>query len=165
MASFKPMIGTRAKPTCKVLDMWSPKCRGDLRSAICNGQWPQARLYQTGLAEVTACRQCKSAAGTLLHRQACTATARHRGSPDPPPEARAAWAVLSKRQREILTTRGLLAEYDLSRFPHLGTNSFGVERCPVCVRLGVQRKLFSQLRGSRSLTRGRNSNSKVNFGC
>ena len=58
-----------------------------------------------------------------------------------------------------------LEKYDFSRLPHLGTNSFGVERCPVCVRLGVQRKLFSQLRGSRSLTRGRNSNSKVNFGC
>lgn len=88
-----------------------------LRSAVLNGQWPQARLHQAGLAADATCRLCGEMPGTLLHRRVCAATAPFRGSPDPPPAARAAWAVLSDEQRDLLSTRGLLAEIDLSRYP------------------------------------------------
>ena len=96
---------------------WSRGCFSALRSAVVNGQWPQARLHQAGLATEASCRLCGERAGTLLHRRECATTAPFRGSPDPPPAARAAWAVLSDKQRDILSTRGLLAEIDLSRYP------------------------------------------------
>ena len=41
--------------------------RGNLKSAIVKGQWPQARLHAAGLADTSECQLC-GAIGTLWHR-------------------------------------------------------------------------------------------------
>eukprot|EP00973_Karenia_brevis_P093492 12417543-Karenia_brevis.AAC.1 len=61
---------------CKVFDAWQPKFQSYLRSAMTNGQWPQARLAATrqGWVDDNRCQLCLSACGTLSHRLACPAT-------------------------------------------------------------------------------------------
>ena len=70
------------------------------------------------------CRLCGNATGTLLHRRCCPATAAQLASPEPPPHLRASWAVLTDAQRNLLITRGMLAEYDLTRYTVSPTEVF-----------------------------------------
>eukprot|EP00974_Lingulodinium_polyedra_P064471 6228613-Lingulodinium_polyedra.AAC.1 len=42
----------------KMGDAWGPTEKGALRSAFANRQWPQARLYQAGLADSPNCWLC-----------------------------------------------------------------------------------------------------------
>jgi len=110
--AFDALIGTRAKPTCKVLEMWSPKCRGYLRSAMSNGQWTQARLFSVrqSWTDDSRCQLCLNATGTLLHRQVCPAICPHEGWQPPPTQCSKIIAtVMSQARRELLATRGLFA--------------------------------------------------------
>ncbi len=53
--------------------------RGALRSVLCGGQWPQARLFTAALADDSSCQLCgvhctpvsEAPRGTLLHRLQC----------------------------------------------------------------------------------------------
>ena len=84
------LVGARAKGSCKTFESWSPKHRGYLRSAVCGGQWTQARLFSAGLADDNLCQLCLSAIGTLDHRLVCPAIQPHDGWQTPPPQCRRA---------------------------------------------------------------------------
>ena len=64
--------GIRLDPLLRLLartsDGWTSAEHAQLRSAICGGQWPQARLCAAGLAESCLCPLCGRAPGTLAHR-------------------------------------------------------------------------------------------------
>ena len=47
---------------------WGAQEQGQLRSAMCSGQWTQSRLHKAGLAESPLCSLCGKANGTLAHR-------------------------------------------------------------------------------------------------
>ena len=50
-----------------------------LRSTVIGAQWPQARLFEAGLAACDQCQKCGAAAGTLPHRHgSCVAWAARR---------------------------------------------------------------------------------------
>lgn len=77
--------------SCRDTANWGHADKGALRSLISNRQWPQARLFQAGLAESSNCELCVRAGlcdpldpspvfkGTLVHRiLSCPATSQYR---------------------------------------------------------------------------------------
>ena len=59
------------KPT----DDWGPVEAGAARSLLINTQWPQRRLFESGLADSELCCACGTLPGTLQHRgHECDAT-------------------------------------------------------------------------------------------
>ncbi len=65
-------IGMSGKNT---LEGWSAKLKGDLKSAMAGGQWPQVRVHQVpGWSDTANCQLCKVATGTLEHRFCCPVT-------------------------------------------------------------------------------------------
>ena len=60
--------GAIVQPIFKLLDprrigeeAWGPRERAGLRSAICNRQWPQTRLFSAGFADTQHCQLCFAA--------------------------------------------------------------------------------------------------------
>ena len=79
-------------------------------SAVCGGQWCQAR--RAAVPEWTddsRCQLCLGAVGTLAHRHACPATVPAGGWPGPGDSAHAAIASLDAARQELLATRGVAA--------------------------------------------------------
>ena len=104
------LIGHRARPNCKLVDAWDASCRPYLRSAITNGQWPQARLAMVPNSLFTSdnrCQLCFNAVGTLLHRSSCPATLPAGGWQKPPARCAKLQLALSRDRRDLLATRGL----------------------------------------------------------
>ena len=63
----------------------NPALAADLQSAMCNGQWPQARRAMVPKWEATnKCQLCLAAVGTLEHRHVCNVTVPSEGWPPPP---------------------------------------------------------------------------------
>ncbi len=57
---------------------WTALRRGNLKSVVVRGQWPQCRLFEVGLADTDACQLC-GATGTMWHRlYDCPALHMHR---------------------------------------------------------------------------------------
>ena len=90
--------------------LWSPRWSGDLLSAICGGQWPQARKAEVRDWQIDdlSCQLCFSAVGTLEHRFCCPVTCPAEGWPTPPDAARNLLSKLSEPRRRWLRTRGML---------------------------------------------------------
>ena len=105
------------KPDEPSSSSWTAGCRASLRSAVANGQWPQARLWQAGLVDHPRCLLCQAASGTLLHRRDCPELTIRCPPRDPPTDLLACWVMLSDAQRDLLVTRALLADLDLSAYP------------------------------------------------
>jgi len=97
--------------------LWKSKHRGDLRSAVNNGQWPQVRLHKAQVVDSNVCKLCNLAVGTLAHRHECVTTAPARGACTVDWDCQKLVASLSVGARHLLATRGLLACADLSRHP------------------------------------------------
>ena len=95
------LVGTRARGRCKHFDQWSSKYRGDLKSAFCGGQWPQARLFSAKLADCNQCQLCLAAVGTLEHRLVCPHVRPFQGWQPPPADCRRAAALLNRDQDRV----------------------------------------------------------------
>ena len=68
------VLKSRAGP--RYFAAWSHQYKPSLVSAVCGGQWPQARLASTRkFTSVSECQLCHAAVGTLAHRHECPATA------------------------------------------------------------------------------------------
>ena len=93
----------------KLASEWDRSCAPYLASQMCNGQWPQSRLFATGKNWVDDDRRqlCFSAPGTLQHRSVCTTTKPSSGWTPPPKDARAYRDQLSTANAAMLDTRGL----------------------------------------------------------
>ena len=104
-----PFVNARGAGA-RASDSWSPAWKGALTSAICGGQWPQARRAAVPSWNITdsSCQLCKAAVGTLGHRFECPATRPPEGWPAPPAEAAGVAQSLSSTRRQWLHTRGLL---------------------------------------------------------
>ena len=82
------LLAASGKAGRKAFAGWEPQCKGDLRSAITGGQWPQARLAAVkGWTDTAACQLCQADTGTLQHRHSCVATVPPGGWPAPGAEA------------------------------------------------------------------------------
>ena len=103
-------LSSRGKvSTCAVFDAWEAKYRADLTSAVCGGQWPQARLASVpGWVDDNRCQLCLSEPGTLPHRLVCEATRPPEGWQPPPEECERIQQKLSAQRQMLLSTRGLL---------------------------------------------------------
>jgi hypothetical protein len=115
-----PCIGTigtllRGKPCPKkagsVRELWHAKYRGDLASAMCGGQWSQARKARVPAFDITdnRCQLCLGAVGTIEHRFNCPKTCPSEGWPAPPPQAAVATSKLSDQRLKHLALHGMLA--------------------------------------------------------
>lgn len=63
------LLQARRGAACKLFADWEPKHKCYLRSVICGGQWPQARIAAVpGWSDDLQCQLCHSAVGTLAHR-------------------------------------------------------------------------------------------------
>ena len=75
---FSDVVGSllgKGVTTCPTFADWSPKFKGDLRSALSGGQWPQTRLASTKRwVDDDRCQLCLLAPGTLAHRHRCPTT-------------------------------------------------------------------------------------------
>ncbi len=94
-----------------IKDSWDKKCAGDLNSAICGGQWAQARkaaVTDWGITD-NRCQLCFGAVGTLGHRFECPSTMPEGGWPKPSAISSMALLALSKTRQDILRNHGLLA--------------------------------------------------------
>ena len=92
----------------KCFELWDAKYKGDLRSAITGGQWPQSRLASVPTwTSDNLCQLCVGATGTLLHRHVCPAIWPSDGWQQPPRVADLIKSSLQPRRRELLITRGL----------------------------------------------------------
>jgi hypothetical protein len=94
-----------------VRDLWHSRHRGDLASAVCGGQWTQARKALVPAFGVTdsSCQLCLEASGTSEHRFCCPKTCPDGGWPNPPPEASLVQSKLSEQRQRHLKLHGLLA--------------------------------------------------------
>ena len=100
----------RARSTCATFAAWSSTCRGDLTSAICGGQWPQARLAQVrDWTDDNRCQLCLDAVGTLEHRLVCEAICPPTGWQPPPDECSEILERTAEPRLSLLRTRGLYA--------------------------------------------------------
>ena len=103
------LVSSRAKRAVVEGFIWDPKWRGDLASACCGGQWPQARRAKLVRGEFDIrCQLCFEAPGTLSHRFVCRVTRPNAGWPGPPPGADLLRNQLSEERARTLDTRGLL---------------------------------------------------------
>ena len=64
-ALMKPILRLLREPSTPD---WSEKHKGQLRSIVAEGQWPQARLFRAGLVDDPSCVACGHPAGTMHHR-------------------------------------------------------------------------------------------------
>ena len=105
------LLQARAAGHCKVFEAWQPKFRGDLRSAITNGQWPQARLASTrkGWVDDNRCQLCFEAVGNLAHRLVCPAIVPASGWQAQPVGGDRLGAATNSTRLELLSTRSLYA--------------------------------------------------------
>ena len=104
------VLTSRSRAAHTAFTPWEAKCRGDLRSAITGGQWPQARLASMhSWTDTSECQLCHGAQGTLVHRHSCSATVPTGGWPLPSEKAARFEARLSAPRRILLQTRGLMA--------------------------------------------------------
>lgn len=102
------LLSGRSGAGKKLFPDWEPRCKGDLRSAITGGQWPQVRLAAVQKwTDTSMCQLCHLFAGTLMHRHECPTTQPPDGWPSPPQQARMIKDRLSDDRRRLLTTRGL----------------------------------------------------------
>ena len=102
------VLAASGKSGKKAFADWEPNCKGELRSAITGGQWPQARLAAVkGWTDTVACQLCQAATGTLQHRHSCAATLPLGGWPAPGAEAGRMAAKLDANRQPFLQTRGL----------------------------------------------------------
>ena len=104
--------------------VWQPGCVSHLRSAVANGQWPQARLKSARFTDDPLCQLCRAHVGTLAHRRECVITRSARGNIAMPPYLRSTFDLLSSEQQKLLLTRGLIAPVDLSAHPPAQEDSF-----------------------------------------
>ena len=104
-----PLVNGRGSSS-RASDEWDPKWKGELASACCGGQWPQARKCQVRKwnIEDVRCQLCLSAPGTLEHRMQCPVTTPAAGWPAPPSKASKALGKLSEARLRLLRTRGML---------------------------------------------------------
>ena len=94
-----------------IRERWSSRLRGDLASAVCGGQWSQARkasVPEWGI-EDNRCQLCLGAVETTEHRFTCPSISPVEGWPQPPGMAACALSLLSAHRSSILKTHGLLA--------------------------------------------------------
>ncbi len=106
------LIGNRSSSICQSFGLWEPSCKAYLRSAVANGQWPQARLASTrrGWTDSSLCQLCQASVGTLEHRLDCLAIRPTGGWQAPPPFSHRVDGIVSDPARqELLATRGLFA--------------------------------------------------------
>ena len=104
-----PLLNARGSGA-KSTEQWDPTWRAGLASAICGGQWTQARkaaVPDWGI-EDSRCQLCLAHAGTLEHRHSCPATMPVGGWPAPPSGAKHALDKLSPARLKLLLTRGML---------------------------------------------------------
>jgi hypothetical protein len=102
------LLTTGGKTGKRAFADWDTKCKGELRSAITGGQWPQARLAAVrSWTDTATCQLCQAATGTLQHRHTCTATVPNEGWPAPSAEAGKLGARLEASRQLLLQTRGL----------------------------------------------------------
>ena len=105
--SLAPLL--RGARGCRDFAPWTVHCRPALLSAICGGQWPQARLASVrDWTDDNRCQLCFGSAGTLLHRHCCPATLPPGGWPAPPEGAQRFLGTLGAHRHELLETRGML---------------------------------------------------------
>ena len=105
--------------------VWKSGCSSSLRSAVCNGQWPQARLKSAGFTLDAQCQLCRASVGTLEHRRVCPATRGARGNTPLPRYLQSTFDELTPCQQKLLLNRGLLASIDLAEHQPAATDSFG----------------------------------------
>ena len=96
-------------PKSKIMTEWDISCRPILSSTICNGQWPQERLFNTGRGwtDDNRCQLCYEAVGSLDHRTKCKKTTPTNGWPTRPESTNKFWNQLTTSAKHILKTRGL----------------------------------------------------------
>ena len=114
-------------------ELWDPRWRFDLISAIDGGQWPQTSKAANAECAIddTRCQLCLQAPGTLEHRAHCTATMPPKGWPTAPAKAARLLGRLSAQRRRVLATRGLLV-LRLPAPPHCGDGHFSWRLQPDC---------------------------------
>ena len=101
------LVSSRAKRAVVEGFIWDPKWRGDLASACCGGQWPQARRAKLVRGEFDIrCQLCFEAPGTLSHRFVCRVTRPNAGWPGPPPGADLLRNQMSEERARTLDARG-----------------------------------------------------------
>ena len=108
--SIDALVSVRSAAKCREFDDWQPKFRGDLKSAIAGGQWPQARLAAVphGWTDDNRCQLCRMERGTLAHRAECPATKPHDGWQAPPAKCKKIISMITSEDRlQLLSTRGL----------------------------------------------------------
>ena len=118
-ASAKP-----PKPREHFYAGWKTGCASHLKSAVTNGQWPQARLHSAKLTQDSRCQLCQVQVGTLEHRRCCTMTRPTRGDVRVPGHLLQVFGELAPDQQRLLLTRGLMAQIDLSEHKPLPEDSF-----------------------------------------
>jgi len=89
--------------------LWKNEYAASVRSAACNGQWPQSRLHSAGLVVSPNCMLCGASQGTLGHRHHCPTTVEARGVSVADDTHNAWWNKLSKAALHLMETRGLVA--------------------------------------------------------
>ena len=90
---------------------WTAACWPELRSAVSNGQWPQARLFSAmpDIALTNKCQRCHASVGTIMHRHACPAVPVEWRIAPPPPDVAAFIAGLLPDARHLAITRALVS--------------------------------------------------------
>ena len=105
----------RAKKASKTHPLWDKKFIGCLKSAVCNGQWPNTRLFSAGLGNKKSCNLCFAESGDLEHRHHCPRTMAARGSCISDKQCDRFIDSLDHGARHLLLTRALLAAPDLKQ--------------------------------------------------
>jgi hypothetical protein len=104
---------------------WDPRHKGDLLSAMSNGQWPQARKATVPSWHIddSRCQLCLAEVGTLEHRLKCKAIRPAEGWPAAPKAARKALSLLSlqpSRLNLLWTKARLVIKLPAPRSQHEG---------------------------------------------
>ena len=88
---------------------WQAKFRASLTSALCGGQWTQARKASVPKWDVKDpnCQLCHQERGTLKHRFNCPKTMPQNGWPGVPTETKEGIETIGEKRAEILKLQGL----------------------------------------------------------